>query len=63
MAEGFLKGLWGKPAVEATGLMGLWGTIKSAPSRITGAIMSPLKLITYVILAAIAFIAYSRFKK
>jgi hypothetical protein len=63
MAEGFLKGLWGKPAQQGTGMVGLWGTatkIISKPFQILGSVGS---LIKYIIIAAIVLLLYGRLKK
>ena len=63
MAEGFLKGLWGKPAQQGTGIVGLWDTATKHfpnPFKIVGSVGS---LIKWIIIAAIALILYGRFKK
>lgn len=63
MVEGFLKGIWGKPATEGTGMMGLWGSITKAPKSIFGAIMTPFKIIFYIIIVIVGILLYSRLKK
>ena len=63
MVEGFLKGIWGKPATRATGMVGLWGTITSAPSNLIGKITSPFKLITGMLVIGGGLLLYKRYKK
>ena len=63
MVQGFLKGIWGKPATQGTGLMGIWGTITNAPKTIFGAITTPLKIFKYMAIAVVGLLLYKRFKK
>ena len=63
MAEGFLKGIWGKPATQGTGMMGLWGTITKAPKNIFSAIITPFKIIFYIIIIIVGILLYSKLKK
>ena len=61
MVEGFLKGIWGKPAQPATGLLGLWGSVTSVPKKLVSTITSPIKLITSIIVVGIGLLLYSRY--
>ena len=63
MVQGFLKGIWGKPAVHGTGLMGIWGTITKAPKTIFSAITTPLKIFKYMAIAVVGLLLYARFRK
>lgn len=63
MVVGFLKGIWGKEAQPATGMVGIWGTITSVPSKIIGAITTPAKIIKVFLMVGIGFLLYKRFKK
>ena len=63
MVQGFLKGIWGKPATQGTGLMGIWGTITKAPKTIFGAITTPFKIFKYMAITVVAILIYVRFKK
>ncbi|MCK4667919.1 hypothetical protein KAU33_14280 [Candidatus Dependentiae bacterium] len=63
MAEGFLKGIWGKPAQQGTGVMGIWGTIKNLPNTMFKTITSPLKIISILIVGSILLILYKGYKK
>ena len=63
MAEGFLKGIWGKPTQQGTGIMGIWGTIKRAPNSIFKTIMSPIKVVGILITGTIIFFIYMRYRK
>lgn len=62
MVVGFLKGLWGKPAKEATGMHGLWDTVSKAPSKIIDKLMTPVKLIKYAIIGIVLIILYKRYQ-
>lgn len=63
MVEGFLKGIWGKPATNATGILGLWGTVTSTPSKLVDKITSPFKFIMAISVVGLGFLLYSRYKK
>ena len=63
MAEGFLKGIWGKPTQRGTGIMGIWGTIKRVPNSIFKTIMSPIKAVGILITGTIVFFLYMRYRK
>ena len=62
MVVGFLKGIWGKPAQQGSGLMGIWGTITKVPTTIYKGIMLPGKIIGTLILLFIGYFLYKRFK-
>ena len=63
MAEGFLKGLWGKEASEGTGLMGMWGTVKDAPSSIFETITSPIGVMKTVVTGVVILLIYVGYKR
>lgn len=63
MVVGFLRGLWGKPASGGTGLVGIWGSVTKAPKSIIGAVMTPFKIIAYIIVIIIGLLVYKRVKK
>lgn len=63
MVVGFLKGVWGKPAEPATGFHGLWDTVTKAPKSIFDAILTPIKLIKWIIVIIVGLIVYKRFVK
>ena len=63
MVEGFLKGIWGKKARPATGMVGIWGTITSAPSKLISKVTSPFKLITTMLVVGVGLLLYKRYKK
>lgn len=63
MAEGFLKGILGKPAIPATGMLGLWGTIKSKATGLVDKVTTPFKFIKYLAIGVIILLLYGRFKK
>ena len=63
MVEGFLKGVWGKPAQPATGLLGVWGTVKAAPGKVLSQLMNPFKFIKYIVIIGIGLLVYSRYRK
>jgi hypothetical protein len=58
MVEGFLKGIWGKPATTGTGLMGIWGTIKRSPRTVIDTIASPMKVMKTVIMLVLVVVGY-----
>ena len=63
MVVGFLKGIWGKPAQPATGMVGIWGTISSVPSKLVSTITSPSKLIMSIAVIGGGLLLYRRYKK
>ena len=63
MAEGFLKGVWGKPASQGTGVLGMWGTIKKTPTTIFKTITTPIGVMKVVIAGAVVAMLYVGYRK